>query len=156
MRGVLHIYGYVYSYIMAYKVCNWAPLYYSRGNYSWNIFMIASSVMQRVFFTPGLALQLFLYASTEYYIFWSLPPFRNDALFLTWRLDPEESLGDWTIIVQSIETADGSNNNNKDNRDDDNASNEDTFSQYSTDYNNDNDNNNTSYKVFMYIRHNLE
>jgi hypothetical protein len=55
-------------------------------------------------FNSGIGASAFFYASTEYYIFWSLPPLRNDELFLTWRLDPEESLSDWTIIVQSIGT----------------------------------------------------
>ncbi len=34
-----HIYGYVYSYIMAEKVRNWAPLYSSRENVEVELFM---------------------------------------------------------------------------------------------------------------------
>lgn len=74
---------------------------------------------------------------------------RNDELFLTWRLDPEESLSDWTIIVRSIGTggaggvaAAGGGGTSSSNDDHD-----DTFSQDST------DNSNAAYNMRYYYVH---
>jgi len=74
---------------------------------------------------------------------------RNDDLFLTWRLDPEESLSDWTIIVRSIGTsgiATGKTSTNDDRAD--TYNNDDSFSQDSND-----NNTNSPYNVRYYYVH---